>query len=259
MSDFLLETKNLTVRFGGLTAVEGLDFQVKKGQIVGLIGPNGAGKTTVFNMITGVIPPTEGEIFFKGSGIVGVRPDRIARRGLSRTFQNIRLFEKISALENIVITLQREPGYSLVEAFLRTKKVREIDTEIQKRAYDYLELVGLREYADSVAGSLPYGLQRRLEIARALATEPELLLLDEPAAGMNNEECDSLIDLIRNIHEKKGITIVLIEHHMDVVVNLSDEIYVLNLGKLLAHGDPHAVQTNEDVIRAYLGQGRKNK
>lgn len=259
MSNILLETKNLTVRFGGLTAVDGLDMQVEEGKIVGLIGPNGAGKTTVFNMITGAIPPTEGDIVFDGKSIVGMRPDKIARLGLSRTFQNIRLYEKISALENIIISMQRQPSYSLWEAFLRTKKVRQEDARVKEKAYDYLKMVGIEEYADAPAGSLPYGLQRRLEIARALATEPRLIQLDEPAAGMNNEECESLIRLIRDIHDKLGVTIILIEHHMDVVVDLCDEIYVLNLGKLLAKGTPSEIQNNPDVIKAYLGEGRKGK
>lgn len=256
-SKYILETKNLTVKFGGLTAVNDVSLQLEEGKIYGIIGPNGAGKTTVFNLISGAVAPTEGDILFEGESIVGKRMDVIARMGLSRTFQNIRLFTNISALDNIIISMQRKPNYNLVQAFFRTKKVREEDKKYREKAYEYLELVGLKDYADAKAGSLPYGLQRRLEIARALATSPKLLQLDEPAAGMNNEECASLIALIREIHEKTGTTILLIEHHMDVVVELCSEIYVLNLGSLLSKGTPEEIQSNPEVIKAYLGEGRK--
>jgi branched-chain amino acid transport system ATP-binding protein len=256
VKDYLLEIKDLTVRFGGLTAVDNVNIKIEEGKIYGIIGPNGAGKTTIFNMISGAVQPSSGDILFEGKSIVGLKMDKIARLGLSRTFQNIRLFEKISVLDNIIISLQRQPEYNLIQAFLRTKKVRQEDNNAREKAKEYLELVGLSEYANAIAGSLPYGLQRRLEIARALATSPKLLQLDEPAAGMNNEECARLTELIKEIHNKTQTTILLIEHHMDVVVELCSEIYVLNLGKLLCHGSPREIQTNPDVIKVYLGEGR---
>lgn len=253
---YILETRDLTVKFGGLTAVNEVNLQIEKGKVYGLIGPNGAGKTTIFNLISGAVAPTSGEILFEGSSLVGKKMDQIARIGLSRTFQNIRLFTRISALDNIVIGMQRTPNYNLVQALMRTRKVREDDRRNRDKAYEYLELVGLKDYAKSPAGSLPYGLQRRLEIARALATSPKLLQLDEPAAGMNNEECASLIELIREIHQKTGVTILLIEHHMNVVVELCSSIYVLNMGSLLRYGTPEEIQSDPEVIRAYLGEGR---
>jgi len=255
-ADCILETKRLTVRFGGLVAVNDVDIRISRGELVGLIGPNGAGKTTIFNLITGALAPTEGDILFKGQSIVGKRPDQIARLGLSRTFQNIRLFTKASVLENIMIAIQRDPSYSVIEAFLRLPKVKKADREASEKAHEFLELVGLTDYAGARAGSLPYGLQRRLEIARALATGPEFLQLDEPAAGMNNEECASLIELVSRISRQTGISIMLIEHHMDVVMQLCGRVYVLNLGSVLKCGTPDEVQSDPTVIKAYLGERR---
>lgn len=253
----LLETKDLTVQFGGLTAVNSVNMEIPQGSIVGIIGPNGAGKTTLFNIITGAIAPTEGELLFEGKSLIGKTTDQIARTGLSRTFQNIRVCTRMSVLENVMISIQRIPPYSVLASMLRLPSVRRKDKEALDKAMEYLKILGIDHYASAAAASLPYGAQRRLEIARAIATEPKLLLLDEPAAGMNNEECMELVELIRGIHAAKDLTIMLIEHHMDVIMNLSDEIYVINLGAVLRRGLPEEIQSDPEVIRAYLGERRR--
>ncbi len=254
----ILKIKDLTVRFGGLTAVNKVCLDVERGEFLGIIGPNGAGKTTLFNLNTGVVKPSEGSIEFNGISLPDLAPDEIARSGISRTFQNIRLFPKMTALENVAIGIHRVPQYSLLQAVLRTPAVRRKDKETQTRAMEYLEMVGIESYAGKKAGSLPYGLQRRLEIARAIASSPELLLLDEPAAGMNNDECQDLIRFLQNLYEKTRITIILIEHHMDVVMKLCSRIFVLNLGAELSCGTPWQIQNDPAVIRAYLGERKKN-
>jgi branched-chain amino acid transport system ATP-binding protein len=262
MTEPILETKNLTVDFGGVRAVNNVSLQVMPGELVGLIGPNGAGKTTVFNLITNSIKATGGEIHFKGQNLVGKLPDQICRMGISRTFQNIRLFPQMTAYENVELGLHNSPLYSILEAFVRTPRARRIERETRQRAHELLQMVDLESHANERASSLPYGLQRRLEMARAMATRPQLLLLDEPAAGMNEDECQDLIQLIRRIHTEMKYTIIMIEHHMNVVMDLcaGSRIYVLNLGSLMTVGTPHEIQNNPDVIRAYLGErkdGRK--
>ena len=254
----LLEVNNLSVFFGGIKAVQNVSFQVEKGEFIGLIGPNGAGKTTVFNAVTGVAKPTEGEILFDGKRIGGMRPDKIAHLGIARTFQNIRIYPKLTAWENVLIGIASVPKYDTISAMLRLPHVVKRDREARQECEMYLNQIGLSEYKDVQAGSLPYGIQRKLEIARALATKPKLLFLDEPAAGMNTKESAELVDFLKQIHQMTGITIILIEHHMDVVMNVCSKINVLNLGELLFTGTPQEVQTNPEVIRAYIGERRKS-
>ena len=253
----VLETKDLTVRFGGLTAVNNVSIKVPEGNITGIIGPNGAGKTTLFNMITAAVEPTSGDVLFNGKSLVGMTPDRIAREGVSRTFQNIRICSKMTALENVVISIQRVPPYKWYEAMLGLPSVKRKDKEALEQAYEYLDMLGITKFANSQAGEMPYGQQRRLEIARAIATKPQLLLLDEPAAGMNNEECRELSALIRELREKLDLTVVIIEHHMEVVMKLCDDVCVLNLGSLLREGKPAEIQSDPEVIKAYLGERRR--
>lgn len=254
----LLEVNNLSVFFGGIKAVQNVSFQAEKGEFIGLIGPNGAGKTTVFNAVTGVAKPTEGEILFDGKRIGGMRPDKIAHLGIARTFQNIRIYPKLTAWENVLIGIASVPKYDTISAMLRLPHVVKRDREARQECEMYLNQIGLSEYKDVQAGSLPYGIQRKLEIARALATKPKLLFLDEPAAGMNTKESAELVDFLKQIHQMTGITIILIEHHMDVVMNVCSKINVLNLGELLCTETPQEVQTNPEVIRAYIGERRKS-
>ena len=258
-SNEILTIKNLTVDFGGVRAVNDVSMSLQTGEMVGLIGPNGAGKTTVFNLITNAITPTSGEILFNGKSILGKSPDQICRLGISRTFQNIRLFPQMTAYENVELGFHSVPHYSIAEAFIRTPHAIRIEKDTHKKALELLEIVNLKEHADERASSLPYGLQRRLEMARAMATSPQLLLLDEPAAGMNEDECNDLIKLIRQIHATMKYTIIMIEHHMNVVMDLcrGSRIYVLSLGSLLTIGTPAEIQNNPQVIKAYLGE-RKN-
>lgn len=253
----LLEVKNLSVFFGGIKAVQNVSFQAEMGEFIGLIGPNGAGKTTVFNAVTGVARPTAGEIVFDGRSIGGMRPDKIAHLGIARTFQNIRIYPKLTARENVLIGIASIPKYDTISAMLRLPHVVRRDRETREQCEKYLDQIGLLEYKDVQAGSLPYGIQRKLEIARALATSPKLLFLDEPAAGMNTAESAELVGFLKDIHEMTGITIILIEHHLDVVMNVCSRINVLNLGELLFTGTPQEVQTNPEVIRAYIGERRK--
>ena len=255
----ILEVRNLTVDFGGVRAVNNVSLALQAGELVGLIGPNGAGKTTVFNLITNSVKATSGEILFKERSILGKTPDQICRLGISRTFQNIRLFPQMTAYENVEMGLHNTPLYTIFESFFRTPRARTIEKNTRKRALELLEIVDLKEYSHERASSLPYGLQRRLEMARAMATRPELLLLDEPAAGMNDDECKDLVQLVRRIHNEMKYTIIVIEHHMNVVMDLctGSHIYVLNLGSLMSTGSPAEIQSNPDVIKAYLGE-RKN-
>jgi len=258
MSDPILNIQNLTVDFGGVRAVNNVSFSLTPGEFVGLIGPNGAGKTTVFNLITNSIRVTSGNIVFKGKSILGQSPDKICQLGISRTFQNIRLFPQMTAYENVELGLHNTPRYSLAEAFVRTPRAQRVEADTRRKAHELLEMVNLEDHADKRASSLPYGLQRRLEMARAMAARPDLLLLDEPAAGMNEDECEELIQLIRRIHDEMRYTMIMIEHHMKVVMDLcsGSRIYVLNLGSFLAVGSPEEIQTNPDVIKAYLGERR---
>jgi len=249
----LLETKAITMRFGGITAVNNLSIEVNKGEIVALIGPNGAGKTTAFNMITGVYTPTQGKILYGGKDITGLKPDQITRNGIARTFQNIRLFKKLSVLENILIARHLRLESNFLSATLRLPKYRHEEKQMREKVEALIEEFGLSKYTNEVASSLPYGVQRRLEIARALATEPNLLLLDEPAAGMNPKETDELTHFIREIKERYDLTVFLIEHHMELVMEISERIYVLDFGETIAKGTAKEIQNNPKVIEAYLG------
>ncbi len=250
----ILETKDMSIHFGGLIAVNSFSLKVYEHEIVAIIGPNGAGKTTAFNMITGVYTPTEGEIFLDGQKINGIRPDILTSHGMARTFQNIRLFKNLTVLDNVLIGhhVHKEAGF--FSTVLQLPKAAKEEEEMRKHSLELLEFVGLLEYKDEIASNLPYGLQRRLEIARALATRPKLLLLDEPAAGMNPTETEALTEFIHEIREKLNMTILLIEHHMQLVMDISDRIYVLEYGKEIAHGVPKEIQSNPKVIKAYLGE-----
>lgn len=250
----LIELKNVTKVFGGIVAVKNVSFSVEKDEIIGLIGPNGAGKTTIFNLITGVYDATEGKIIFQGRDITGENPVTIVKSGIARTFQNIRLFNKLSVLENIKTVLFRKADYNLANALLRTPKVVRIEKKLCDKSLEFLEVVGLTDYINNRADSLPYGLQRKLEIARALALEPKLLLLDEPAAGMNPDECLDLIELITRIKKEYNLTIIMIEHHMDVVMELCPRIVVINFGEKLMEGSKEEVQNDPRVLKAYLGE-----
>lgn len=257
----LLEIKGLTIQFGGLKAIDNVDLSVAPGQMIGLIGPNGAGKTTLFNAVTGVVPKSAGSILFDGHDLSKYKPNQIAHLGVSRTFQNIRLFSKMTAEENVAIGINSVADYNLLSAFLRLPGARKKDKETKLKAQEYLSRVNLQDYKDAIAGSLPYGIQRKLEIARAIATRPKLLLLDEPAAGMNNEETLELIQFIRDIHQhnETNMAIILIEHHLEVVMNLCSDITVLNLGSVLMRGNPDEVQNDPAVVKAYIGERRGQK
>ncbi|MGC8838621.1 MAG: ABC transporter ATP-binding protein [Anaerolineae bacterium] len=251
----ILEIRGLTKYFGGLRAVYNFDMEIPEGALVGLIGPNGAGKTTVFNMITGIYPPTEGEILFQGENLVGLEPHEITQRGIGRTFQNIRLFPNLTVLDNVRIAYHQHAGYSLLDAVLRTPHYYRRERELTELAQSFLEIFNLQDRQNELASSLPYGEQRRLEIARALAVEPKLLLLDEPAAGMNPAEVVNLMDLIHFIRDRFKLTIFLIEHQMRVVMGICETITVMDFGEVIARGTPEEIRNDPRVIEAYLGRG----
>ena len=254
ISQVILQTQGLAKSFLGLQALQDFSIDIHANEIVGLIGPNGAGKTTCFNLLTGFLIPTAGQIHFRGEEITGRSPAQIARLGLARTFQNIRVFNSLSVLENVMTAAQLRTQFSLGELFLSTSAFRDKETHVRVRALELLDLLNLAGYANLPAASLPYAHQRRLEIARALATEPHLLLLDEPAAGMNPAESDDLHRLILDLRERFRLTILLVEHDMRLVMNLCEHIIVLNYGKIIAEGKPAAVRKNHQVIAAYLGE-----
>ena len=248
-----LEVTKLGISFGGLRAVDDLSMNIEKGSLVGLIGPNGAGKTTVFNMLTGVYRPTDGGIRLDGQNLVGKKPFEINRLGVARTFQNIRLFSTQSVLDNVMVGLNGQVSYSLAESLLHVGSYRKKEREMTERSMDILKVFDLDKEAYTKASNLPYGKQRKLEIARALATNPKLLLLDEPAAGMNPNETGELMDTIRLVRQKYDVTILLIEHDMKLVQGICEYLYVLNFGSLLAEGTPEQVLNDPAVIKAYLG------
>lgn len=250
----LLEVKNLGISFGGLRAVDDFNIQIEKGCLYGLIGPNGAGKTTVFNMLTGVYLPTDGSILLDGVNLVGKNPTQICQSGIARTFQNIRLFSKMTVLDNVKVALHNEYNYSLGSGFLHLGKYKKVEQAMDARALEILEVFDMKEQADILASNLPYGKQRKLEIARALATNPKLLLLDEPAAGMNPNETAELMDTIRLIRDKFEVTILLIEHDMKLVSGICEKLTVLNFGMVLTTGTPDVVLNDPEVITAYLGE-----
>ncbi|HEL2278753.1 TPA: ABC transporter ATP-binding protein [Streptococcus suis] len=249
----LLEVKDLTKNFGGLTAVGDVTMELHEGELVGLIGPNGAGKTTLFNLLTGVYEPSEGTISLAGTILNGKAPSKIASLGLGRTFQNIRLFKNMTVLENVLIGLGNHGKSEVFASFFRLPAFYKNEEALRTKAIELLKIFDLDGDADTLAKNLPYGQQRRLEIVRALATEPKILFLDEPAAGMNPQETAELTQLIRKIKEEFGITIILIEHDMSLVMEVTERIYVLEYGRLIAHGTPEEIRNNKRVIEAYLG------
>lgn len=250
----ILEVKNLTIKFGGLTAVDNFNIVVEENELVGMIGPNGAGKTTIFNLLTGVYKPTEGSIFIDSKNTKGKNPSQIVLLGSSRTFQNIRLFKNMTVLDNIKVAYHNEMTYSLLSSVLKNKKFKAEELKADNVALELLTLFGLENFKNGIAKNLPYGKQRKLEIARALATNPRILLLDEPAAGMNPQETEELMETIKLVKNKFGVSILLIEHDMKLVMGICERIVVIDYGKIIAKGSPSEIRKNPNVIKAYLGE-----
>ncbi|MCM3217247.1 MULTISPECIES: ABC transporter ATP-binding protein [Niallia] len=250
----LLQVKGAGIQFGGLKAVSEINIELNRGELIGLIGPNGAGKTTTFNMLTGVYAPTEGEIVFDGKKLTGLKPFQVTRRGISRTFQNIRLFNELTVLDNVKVAYHSLAKHSMISSILRLPSHFAGEKEMEEKSIEFLKIFQLERYKDEKAKNLPYGQQRRLEIARALAAGPKLLLLDEPAAGMNPQETHELMELIAFIRKQFDLTILLIEHDMPLVMGICERIYVLDHGQLIAAGTPDVIRNHPKVIEAYLGE-----
>jgi branched-chain amino acid transport system ATP-binding protein len=250
----LLTVEDLEKKFGGITALDGYNVRIHAGEFVGLIGPNGAGKTTVFNLLSGVLNPTRGRIYFDGQNITRLRPDENTSLGIARTFQNIRLFKELSVIDNIKVALHMRLGRGFWHTLFHTPAYRRAETEMERRADEFLALFDLVSVRNTVAKNLPYGIQRRVEIARAMATLPRLLLLDEPSAGLNPSETDELKDILLKIHEAYGLTIFLVEHDMKLIMNICQKIQVIDRGRMLSFGRPEEVRRDHRVIEAYLGK-----
>jgi len=251
--NFILKLSELTKQFGGITAVNDVNIDVLEGDIFGIIGPNGAGKTTIFNLITGIYAPTKGKIYFNNEDITNIETHIISQKGIARTFQNIRLFSNLTSYSNILIACHNQAKYGIFSGFIKTKECKRQEKDLSIEVERALNSVGLKGKEKMIANSLPYGEQRKLELARAIATKPKVLLLDEPAAGMNEYESKQLVELIKKVKEDYNLTIVIIDHHMDVIMGLCNKIAVLNFGQKIAVGSPDEVQNNSSVVEAYLG------